>query len=56
MFGRLGVTAENLRIDRLLAQVQTSGGDPLTLTLLLGLSDPTAIRYCQEIGPLDQAP
>jgi hypothetical protein len=52
VFGRLGVTAEDLRVDRLLAEVQASGGDPLTLTLLFGLSDPTAIRYCLELDPL----
>jgi integrase len=56
VFGRLGVTAEDLRVDRLLAEVQDSGGDPLTLTLLFGISDPTAIRYCLELGPLDQRP
>jgi hypothetical protein len=49
VFGRLGVTAENLRVDRLLAEVQASGGDPLTLTLLFGISDPTAIRYCTDL-------
>jgi hypothetical protein len=53
--GRLGVTADGLRVDRLLAEVQASAGDPLTLTLLFGLSQPTAIRYCLEIGPLGQA-
>jgi hypothetical protein len=52
VFGRLGVTAEDLRVDRLLAEVQASGGDPLTLTLLFGISDPTAIRYCLELDPL----
>jgi hypothetical protein len=52
VFGRLGLTAEELRVDRLLAEAQDSGGDPLTLTLLFGLSDPTAIRYCAELGPL----
>jgi hypothetical protein len=51
---QLGVTAEGLRVDRLLAEVQASGGDPLTLTLLFGISDPTAIRYCLELGPLDR--
>jgi integrase len=51
VFGRLGVTAEDLRMDRLLAEVQATGGDPLTLTLLFGLSDPTAIRYCLELDP-----
>jgi hypothetical protein len=49
VFGRLGLTAEDLRVDRLLAEVQASGGDPLTLTQLFGLSDPTAIRYCAEL-------
>jgi hypothetical protein len=28
--------------------------DPLTLTLLFGISYSTAIRYCLELGPLDQ--
>jgi hypothetical protein len=51
VFGRLGLTAEQLRIDRLLAEVQASGGDPLTLTRLFGLSDTTAIRYCAELDP-----
>jgi hypothetical protein len=49
VFGRLGVTAEDLRVDRLLAEVHASGGDPLTLTLLFGISDPTAIRYCTDL-------
>jgi hypothetical protein len=31
---------------------EASGGDPLTLALLFGLSDPTAIRCCAERGPL----
>jgi hypothetical protein len=51
VFGRLGVTAEDLRVDRLMAEVQDSGGDPLTLALLFGISDPTAIRYCLELDP-----
>ncbi len=55
VFRRLGLTAGNLRVDRLLAEVHHSGGDPLTLTRLFGLSDTTAIRYCLELGPLDQA-
>jgi hypothetical protein len=48
---RLGITAQYLRADRLLGQAQASGGDPLQLTRLFGISDPTAIRYCAEIGP-----
>jgi hypothetical protein len=55
VFRRLGLTASQLRTDRLLAEVHHSGGDPLTLTGLFGLSDTTAIRYCLELGPLDQA-
>jgi site-specific recombinase XerC len=51
VFGRLDITAEDLRVDRLLAEVQATGGDPLTLTLLFGISDPTAIRYCAELDP-----
>ncbi len=54
VFQQLGTTAHQLRVDRLLTEVHTSGGDPLTLTKLFGLSDPTAIRYCLELGPLDQ--
>jgi hypothetical protein len=41
--------------EHLLAEVQATGGDPLMLTRLFGLSDPTAIRYCLQLGPLDQA-
>ncbi|HZD69998.1 MAG TPA: hypothetical protein VFA45_14160 [Actinomycetes bacterium] len=55
VFGRLDLTTEDLRVDRLLAEVQASGGDPLTLTRLFGITDTTAIRYCLELGPLDQA-
>ena len=31
-------------------EAQASGGDPLRLTHLFGISDPAAIRYCAEIG------
>jgi hypothetical protein len=51
VFGRLGLTAEKLRVDRLLAEVHDSGGDPLKLTRLFGLSDTTAIRYGAELDP-----
>jgi integrase len=54
VFQRLGVTAQDLRVDRLLAEVHATGGDPLKLTLLFGISDPTAIRYCLELDPLDR--
>ena len=55
VFARLGLTAQDLRADRLLAEVQATGGDPLKLTEFFGISDPTAIRYCLELDPLDQA-
>jgi site-specific recombinase XerC len=54
VFQRLGLTAEDVRIDRLLAEVHATGGDPLKLTEFFGISDPTAIRYCLELGPLDR--
>jgi integrase len=46
---RLSITAQELRADRLLAEAQASGGDPLKLTHLFGISDPIAIRYCAEL-------
>ncbi len=49
-----GITAAQLRADRLLGEAHTSGGDPLRLTHLFGISDPTAIRYCAETGALDK--
>ena len=49
---RLGITAQDLRADRLLGQAQASGGDPLQLARLFGLSDPTAIRYCAELDQI----
>jgi hypothetical protein len=50
-----GITAQGLRGDALLGQAQANGGDPLQLTHLFGVSDPTAIRYCAEIGIPAQA-
>jgi integrase len=47
---QLGITAQNLRADRFHSEAQATGGDPLQLTHLFGISDPTAIRYCTEIG------
>jgi hypothetical protein len=56
-FRQLGnLTPHDLRVDRILDEVHATGGDPLTLTRVLGLSDPTALRYCAELGPLDQQP
>jgi len=51
---RAGITAQDLRADRLLGEAQASGADPLRLTHLFGVSDPTAIRYCAEVGPPGQ--
>jgi len=46
---RAGITAAELRADRLLNEALASGGDPLRLTHLFGISDPAAIRYCAEL-------
>jgi hypothetical protein len=54
-FRRAGVTAGALRADRLLAEAHATGGDPLALTHLFGISDPTAIRYCAEHTPASWA-
>jgi hypothetical protein len=54
VFQQLGLTAQDLRTDRLLAEVHATGGDPLKLTEFFGITEPTAIRYCLELGPLDQ--
>lgn len=43
------------RADRIHEEAQASGGDPLQLTQLFGVSDPAAIRYCAELGPPGQA-
>jgi hypothetical protein len=51
---RADITAAELRADWLLNEALASGGDPLQLTHLFGLSDPTAIRYCTETGPPGQ--
>jgi hypothetical protein len=45
-----GITAADLRADRLLGEARATGGDPLQLTRLFGISDPTVIRYCAEFG------
>jgi hypothetical protein len=52
---RAGITARELRADRLPGEAQASGGDPLKLTHLFGISDPTAIRYCTGAGPPGRA-
>ncbi len=47
---RAGISVRDLRADRLLGEAYATGGDPLRLTRLFGISDPTAIRYCAETG------
>ena len=51
---RAGITAAELRADRLLNEALASGGDPLQLTHLFGIRDPTAIGYCTKTGPPGQ--
>jgi integrase len=51
---RVGITAQDLRADRLHDEAQASGGDPLRLAHLFGISDQAAIRYCAELGPPGQ--
>jgi hypothetical protein len=53
VFQRLGTTAHGLRVDRFLAGVHATGGDPLKLAKLFGISNPTAIRYCLELSRLE---
>jgi integrase len=52
---RLGITAQDLRADRLLGQAQASGGDPLQLSHLFGISDSAAIRYCADLNQITTA-
>jgi hypothetical protein len=47
---RAGITARDLRAGRLHDEAHASGGDPLQLTRLFGISDPAAIRYCADAG------
>lgn len=47
-FRKLGHTAHQLRVDRFLDEVVNTGGDPIRLIRLFGLSDPTALRYCAD--------
>lgn len=49
IFKPLPTTAAGLRADRLLGEAQASGGDPLRLARLFGLSAETAVRYCTEL-------
>jgi hypothetical protein len=44
-----------LRADRIHEEAQASGGNPLQLAHLFGVSDQAAVRYCAELGPPGQA-
>lgn len=46
VFANLPTTASGLRADRLLAEANDGGGDPLRLVSLFGLSPAGALRYC----------
>ncbi len=50
-----GLDRPDERLIVLLAEVHATGGDPLKLTQLFGISDPTAIHYCAELGPFQQS-
>ena len=52
----LGITAQDLRADRLHDEARASGGDPLRLAHLFGISDAAAIRYCAELEVDDNGP
>ena len=45
MFRGLGVTLEQLRVDRQLDEALTAGPDPLHLAAVFGIDDETAIKY-----------
>jgi hypothetical protein len=45
----LPVTLHQLRADRLLSHARDTGGDPLSLHRLFGLSADSAVRYCAEL-------
>jgi hypothetical protein len=47
---RAGIIAAGLRVGRLLGEAHVSSGEPLRLTRLFAISDPTAICCCAEFG------
>ncbi|QRX91134.1 hypothetical protein [Streptomyces noursei] len=53
---RAGLTLEQLRIDRRLAEALTSGGDPALFLAVFGGSETTAIRYAANARILLQPP
>ena len=51
-FRGLGVTLEQLRVDRQLDEALTAGPDPLHLASVFGIGDETAIRYASAARQL----
>ncbi len=47
---RVGITAADLRADRLLGEAQANCGGSVQLAKLVGISDPTRHRSCAEFG------
>jgi integrase len=45
---RVGTTAQALRVDRLFAEAEANGADPVALARMFGLSLPTAVRYTNQ--------
>jgi integrase len=52
----LPATYERLRIDRQLEEALITGGDPLHLAVVFGISDTTAVRYATNAKALLAAP
>jgi hypothetical protein len=53
---RLAANLERLRIDRQLDEAIATGGDPLHLAAVFGVSEGTAIRYATNARILLQDP
>jgi hypothetical protein len=52
----LAATIERLRIDRQLEEALATGGDPLHIAAVFGVSEGTAIRYATNAQILLQTP
>jgi hypothetical protein len=55
-FRKLGYTAHQVRVDRFLDEVHRTGGDPVRLSRMFGLRDPTALHYCTDATLLPSNP
>ncbi|MFE3003422.1 hypothetical protein ACFXG4_51950 [Nocardia sp. NPDC059246] len=55
-FRRRAATLETLRVDRQLDEALTHGPDPLHLTVVFGLDETTAIRYCAAARVILETP